>query len=377
MHYSITPAGISNEAEILLWAFEHSSDGMLVTDLEGRVVKINDAFVRMFGFDRTEVIGNRTRFLKSHSSTPDFYTEMWRSLNGTGEWKGEITNTRKNGEEVICFLTITSIVNNSGEKLGYLGVEIDLTDRKRLESNIIRNLQLASLGEALASLAHEIRNPLNGIKMNVYLLEKACLEQGVQDGEVKESLQLISKETKRLQEMVERVLSFARGHELHPERILASHLLEEVLKIESVNSKNMSVAIETHIESELTVLCDVAQMKQVLINVIQNAVEASSNSEAKKVLIEIAKRPYEGVGSVSISGNAISIDVYDSGPGMTTETRLSLFTPFFTTKRTGLGLGLATSQKIVREHHGEMTVESPLHNSREPFRTKFTIALPA
>lgn len=118
-------------------------------------------------------------------------------------------------------------------------------------------------------------------------------------------------------------------------------------------------------------------MKQVFLNVIQNAIEATTLSHPRRVLIHIAKRPYEGIGSVSISGNAVVIDIYDNGPGMTTETRLSLFTPFFTTKQTGLGLGLATSQKIVREHHGEMTVESPLRTPREPFKTKFTIALPA
>jgi two-component system sporulation sensor kinase A len=367
---------ISNEAEILLWAFEHSSDGMLVTDLDGRVVKINDAFVRMFGYDRSEIIGNRTSVLKSRSSTLNFYQEMWLSLNGTGEWKGEITNTRKNGEEVICFLTITSIVSDKGEKLGYLGVEIDLTDRKRLEAHINRNLQLSSIGEALTSLAHEIRNPLNGIKMNAYLLEKACHQQGVEDEEVKESLQLITKETKRLQSMVESVLSFARGQKLHPERVLVQELVDDIVKLTTQNADELNVSIKTHIEPELTVLCDIAQMKQVILNVLQNAVEASSVSDSKQVFVEIAKRQYEGEGAVSISGNAVVIDVYDSGLGMSTETRLSLFTPFFTTKQTGLGLGLATSQKIVREHHGEMTVESPLRNLREPFRTKFTIALP-
>lgn len=377
MSYPITPTGISNEAEILLWAFEHSSDGMLVTDLEGRVVKINDAFIKMFGFDRSEVIGNRTSFLRSRSSTPDFYQEMWRSLNGTGEWKGEITNTRKKGEEVICFLTITSIVNTSGEKLGYLGVEIDLTERKRLEEYMNRNLQLSSIGEALTSLAHEIRNPLNGIKMNTYLLEKAYHQVGMQDEEVKESLQLITKETKRLQSMVESVLSFARGQKLHLERALMRELIDDTMKLIPLNGNEMNVAIEMQIQHDLTVLCDTSQMKQVFLNVIQNAIEATTLSHPRRVLIHIAKRPYEGIGSVSISGNAVVIDIYDNGPGMTTETRLSLFTPFFTTKQTGLGLGLATSQKIVREHHGEMTVESPLRTPREPFKTKFTIALPA
>jgi PAS domain S-box-containing protein len=273
-----TIAQTADQAEILLWAFQHSSDGMLVTDLEGRVVSINDAFVKMFGYDRSEVIGNRTSFLKSRSSTADFYTQMWRSLNTSGEWKGEITNTKKSGEEVVCFLTITSIVSDSGKKLGYLGVEIDLTERKLLEARYNQNRQLASLGEALATLAHEIRNPLNGIKMNTYLLEKTCKERTDTTEEITESLELIGKETKRLQEMVERVLSFARGHKLHPERVLVGELIEEVLKIEAGNAESKGVSIEIVIENQLMVLCDVSQMKQVLINVVQNAIDASSQN---------------------------------------------------------------------------------------------------
>jgi PAS domain S-box-containing protein len=370
-----TIAQTADQAEILLWAFQHSSDGMLVTDLEGRVVSINDAFVKMFGYDRSEVIGNRTSFLKSRSSTADFYTQMWRSLNTSGEWKGEITNTKKSGEEVVCFLTITSIVSDSGKKLGYLGVEIDLTERKLLEARYNQNRQLASLGEALATLAHEIRNPLNGIKMNTYLLEKTCKERTDTTEEITESLELIGKETKRLQEMVERVLSFARGHKLHPERVLVGELIEEVLKIEAGNAESKGVSIEIVIENQLMVLCDVSQMKQVLINVVQNAIDASSQNGGC-ILIEASRCEHYGGEAVSMSGNAVVIDIYDSGPGIPTETRLSLFTPFFTTKKTGLGLGLATSQKIVREHHGEMSVESPLKTRREPFHTKFTIALP-
>lgn len=348
-----------------------------MTDLEGRVVKINDAFITMFGYDRSEIIGNRTSVLKSRSTTLNFYQDMWRSLNATGEWKGEITNTRKNGEAVICFLTITSIISDKGEKLGYLGVEIDLTDRKRLEANMNRNLQLSSIGEALASLAHEIRNPLNGIKMNAYLLEKACHKQAEEDEDIRESLQLITKETKRLQSMVESVLSFARGQKLHPERALMRELIDDVMKLIAPTADEMGVIVETQMQDELTMLCDTSQMKQVLLNVIRNAMEASSLSQSRRVLIDIAKRPYEGVGAVSVSGNAVVIDIYDSGPGISTEARLSLFTPFFTTKQTGLGLGLATSQKIVREHHGEIIVESPLRIPLEPFRKKFTIALPA
>lgn len=372
---SLSPtAPISEQAEILLWAFQHSSDGMLITDLGGRVVSINDAFVRMFGYERLEVIGNRTSFLKSRSSTQDFYVQMWESLNSSGEWKGEITNIKKDGQEVICFLTITSIVSDAGKKLGYLGVEIDLTERKQLESKYNQNRQLASLGEALATLAHEIRNPLSGIKMNTYLLERACSGKAGKPEEITESLELISRETKRLQEMVERVLSFAREHTLYPERVLVKDLIEEVLQLERGNAQNVGIHIECVIENDLIVLCDVSKMKQVFFNIIQNAIEASPRHGS--ILITASKREYIGYESVSMSGYAVVIGIYDSGPGIPIETRLSIFTPFFTTKKTGLGIGLATSQKIVREHHGELTVESPLKTAHAPYNTKFTIALP-
>src|SRR5690349_477065 len=111
------------DRSILEWAFARSTDGMLVTDNEGKIILVNDAFCRLFGYSRQEIIGERTTFLKSSYSTPAFYREMWDSLRTSGEWKGEIVNRKKNGEEITCFLTITPVLSDTGEKLGYLGVE--------------------------------------------------------------------------------------------------------------------------------------------------------------------------------------------------------------------------------------------------------------
>src|SRR5437870_4034097 len=101
------------EAALLKFAFEHSSDEMLITDTKGFIRMINDAFVEMFGYPREEVVGQRTGFLRSRYSTQEFYEEMWRSIRERGEWKGEIINRTKHGAEKTCFLTITSVFSET------------------------------------------------------------------------------------------------------------------------------------------------------------------------------------------------------------------------------------------------------------------------
>src|SRR5579862_7725991 len=107
----IRAMSITDQDTILTWAFEHSSNGKLITDQKGIITSVNDGFVQMFGYPKDEVIGKRTSLLRSRFSTQEFYQEMWRSLNATGEWKGEIVNRTKSGDEKPCFLTITSIIS--------------------------------------------------------------------------------------------------------------------------------------------------------------------------------------------------------------------------------------------------------------------------
>jgi PAS domain S-box-containing protein len=362
---------------ILQWAFAQSTDGMLVTDVQGKIITVNDAFCRMFGYSRDEIIGERTTFLKSSYSTQAFYREMWESLSTTDKWKGEIVNRKKDGEEITCFLSITPIIDDSGEKLGYLGVEIDLTERKMLESRIMQGEKLSEIGEAVASLAHEIRNPLNGISMNLYLLERARRTGEPWGENDEESLNLVRKEATRLKDMVDRVLSFARSTQLHYDRILVEDLLSETLSLVSTEALDRSVEIQTSISTEgLTLRCDPALVKQVLLNLVQNAIDAAAQSLLRKISIRVSHRA-QSQDAVSASGMAVVFDIFDTGAGISAEHQESLFKPFFTTKAKGLGLGLASCAKIIREHHGSIKVISPLPQTDAPFNTQFSIALPA
>lgn len=367
----------SNNQSILQWAFAQSTDGMLVTDLDGKIILVNDAFCRMFGYPREEILGERTTFLRSSYSTPVFYREMWESLNATGEWKGEIVNRKKDGIDITCFLTITPIITETGEKIGYLGVEIDLTERKMLESRVAHGEKLSEIGEALATLAHEIRNPLNGISMNLYMLERARQSGEAWNETDDESLSLVRREATRLKDMVDRVLSFSRTSQLHYDRILVEDLINETLSLVSTEAADRSVDIEvTLLDKGITLRCDPSLIRQVLLNIVQNSIDAAAQSLLRKVRVG-ALHTMQTEDAVSASGMAVIFDILDSGPGITKESQESLFKPFFTTKAKGLGLGLATCAKIIREHHGSIKVTSPLGEEMAPFNTKFSIALPA
>jgi len=372
------------ESALLRFAFEHSSDGMLLTDPKGIIRMVNDAFISMFGYSRDEVIGQRTGFLRSEYSTQEFYEVMWKSLREQGEWKGEIINRTKHGAEKTCFLTITSIFSETAERIGYLGVEIDLTERKRLESQLIQGEKLAAIGESVATLVHEIRNPLNGIAMNIYMLEQTARDDsnGSRDSskehwseEERESIHLISREAKRLEVLVKNVLTYARNVDLHYERVILSDFLEELEELLIFQAEQSEVALKVRIEHDkLTGRFDPDQMKQVMLNLVQNAIEAAEQSDQRLVQVRADLREDVSWRPISSSGRVILFEVANSGQAISEEVRSRLFRPFFTTKAQGLGLGLATSAKIVRQHHGILDIRQA---EEPPFSTIFTVALPA
>lgn len=359
---------------ILKWAFDHSSDGMLITDLQGVITTVNFAFLEMFGYSREEAIGKKTSMLRSRFSTQEFYEKMWHSLSAWGEWKGEIINRTKSGKEKTCFLSITSIISPAGEKLGFLGVEIDLTERKRLEDQVIQGEKLASIGESLATLMHEIRNPINGISMNIYMLEDTAMKETHWTEEERESIHLISKEVKRLDGLIKDALSYARKVEIHQERVLIGEYFDELKELLIYQAEEQGVELCIEPESDnLLGYFDPDLIKQVLLNLVQNAIEAAAGAQER--VVRLSAKIEEGATwhYISASGKVLLLTVENSGYRIPEDIRTSLFKPFFTTKDQGLGLGLATCAKIVRQHHG---IVNHAHSEDAPYTTIFTIALP-
>jgi nitrogen fixation negative regulator NifL len=128
---------LESRINLLYNAFQHSTDAIVITDLEGRIIEVNQAFTDLYGWERHEVLGRTTNILRSSKTSNDLYRSMWLSITQTGSWKGEIVNRRRDGSEVPILLSITPLYEN-GEMIGYMGVGINITDKKRAEEQLQR-----------------------------------------------------------------------------------------------------------------------------------------------------------------------------------------------------------------------------------------------
>jgi PAS domain S-box-containing protein len=158
--------------QIFYQCVEDCFEPIMVTDKKGILRYVNPAWALTYGFDRDEVIGKNPRVLRSHLQDDAFYKAMWAQIldPSIGFWRGEVTNKAKDGRLVPVLLTITPYRKADGEIVGYMGIAVDLTDHKRLETQVLRQDRLASIGMLASGLAHEIGNPLGVIRGRAELL---------------------------------------------------------------------------------------------------------------------------------------------------------------------------------------------------------------
>jgi signal transduction histidine kinase len=238
-----------------------------------------------------------------------------------------------------------------------------------LSSNLVesraiieRQEKLASLGVFATGIAHEIRNPLTAIKVRLFSL-KQSLRPGTSEGE---DLQVIGAEIDRLELIVQEFLQFARPGEINLKPLPVRKLLEDIYELLVRDLKRKSVRLEIEIESKAVVRIDPNRMKQVLINLVQNAAESITGTGTVQLKAHEARVVLFGEWK-----EAVVIDVIDDGDGIPPEVQKRLFDPFFTTKEEGTGLGLPISARIVEKHGGVIQYKS------QPNRgTTFSIVLP-
>ena len=370
------PSPQSEKKDLVSWAFERSSRNIkIITNLKYQIVSVNKAFLDWFDFSEEEVIGQSADTLQfGNSVEPDLNDQIPLSLETNGEWKGEIISHTRTGLSKPCLIAIVSIYSPQGEKVGYHAEYTDLTERKNLEYQLIQGEKLASIGESVATLMHEVRNPLSGIAMNAFMLEAAAAKgKEWAEGDV-ESIQLIAKEVRRLEVLVKNALNFARDVQLRPEKIMLRHFFEELrgIVISQAHEEAVELRIET-VPEGLVAIFDPDPMKQVLLNIIQNAIEAASNSHERLVRIAVRTEEHSRWEYISASSRVLLFSIDNTGDPITEQNTTNLFKPFFTSKEKGIGLGLAISSKIVRQHHG---ILGHSHLDEHPYRTRFTVALP-
>ncbi len=318
-------------------------DAILVIDRRGLVEAFNHAAERLFGFAAEEVIGQNVNMLmpQPYHSEHDEYIRRYLTTHeqriiGIGR---EVTARRKDGSTFPVHLSVGEMDIEGETK--FTGILHDLTARVQLESQLREQAALTRLGEMAAVVAHEVKNPLTGIRGAVQIIGSR-LPAGSRDGAV---IKEIVSRIDALNELMKDLLLFARPPQPHIASIDPLPILATVTGLVGQDPGAHDVTIDISGESP-AVNADPELLKLILQNLLLNAVHAMQGKGTVRI-------------SVAASPETCAITIADSGPGIPPEVREKLFTPFFTTKSRGTGLGLSTARRFAEAQGGSLTIECP------------------
>jgi len=336
--------------------------GIIITEMNDTITYINRAGERMLGYSKKELLGKPFSIFglkEKQSLIPSF-------LNNPDD-----LDTRKEGwmkkkdhTEFPVGFTINNHLSVRGEKIGKIVVFRDLTNVYKIQEEILRMDRLVSLGKLASGIAHELRNPLAGIKTTA----QALGEEMSGDDSRREYLNRITKEIDRLNDLLKTFFSFAKPQNLNLVHCHIKDIINEIIPflIKEIADKGIRF-IETYHPQLPKVQVDKTQMHQVFLNLFLNAIQAMpSGGELKIQASPILLTSVEG-----FKQNFIKVVISDTGRGIPPHIVQKIFDPFFTTKPKGIGLGLSITYQIIKKHGGTVKVESQWEKG-----TSFIINLP-
>jgi two-component system NtrC family sensor kinase len=340
---------------------ENSPSATIYVRKGGEIAIFNTAAEKLTGYRKEDVVGTMNiRKLYKPGEAEQIMKEM-RSNNYGGpgiRQRREMVILDKDKNEIPVRL-YAALLYEDGQAVGSVGIITDQRERKALERQLLRSEKLASLGKLAAGIAHEINQPLTGVLTFAHLLKRKFQD----DEPTRKDLEVIVRETTRIRGIVQGVLDFARETPMRKESRRIEQVLDQTLEIIVHQQRFFGITLNKEYDTSLPeVVIDSNLMEQVFMNIILNAVDAM-----------------KGAGTLTVrTRNAdgwLEVDFIDSGCGMPEEILDKIFDPFFTTKDStegmGMGLGLAVSYGIVRNHNGDISVISKLGSG-----TIFTVRLP-
>jgi two-component system, LuxR family, sensor kinase FixL len=324
-----------------------SMDGVIVNDMLGCVLIFNEGAAKILGYTPDEVIGR----IKVNKFYPENVPHEIKRLiydsahGGVGILENYETQAlQKDGSPVPIWLS-ARLLHEDSREVGIVGYFRDLRERQRLEMEVLRNERLATLGKMVAHISHEIKNPL--ITIGGFAAQLGRGDSLPEDARRK--LTLIYQEVQRLEKFLADMSTFTRGapSQKTPGDLLV--LVREVAEFMEATFKERGVVFQMHAKSEVPVFpFDAGQIRQVLINLFKNSLESMPAGGTLSV-------------SVEVQADAVVLKISDTGHGIPPEEMRNLFTPFYTTKPKGTGLGLTICRNLIAQHHGEISFESELN----------------
>lgn len=341
-----------------------SADAIIMLDREKCIRTWNRAAEEIFGWKASEVIGRHFKVLMPPELIE--YGELDRieqHIDARSSYQFETIRLTRDGRRVNVEVTSSAMHDPQGNVIGRSVILRDITHRKRLEEAKLQAERLAVIGTMSAKLAHEIRNPLSSINMNIdlvrYEIEALTRANSEAGAEARALLRSIHSEVRRIQRVTQDYLKFARIPKPMRDSEVLHELLSERLAFLQSLFDEQRVTLETDFDPALPpVSVDGEQIWQAVLNIVQNAVEAMPQGGTLTV-------------STQRDGDFAEVRVTDTGKGMIDEHLRQVFKPFFSTKQSGTGLGLPLTQQIIVEHGGQIECKSVAGKG-----TTFTIRLP-
>jgi two-component system NtrC family sensor kinase len=353
--------------EFLMKLIESSVDGIIVTNTKGDILMFNRGAENILEYKADEVAGKMN--IRSIYE-PGVAKEVMGKLRspdygGVGKLTSfPIFHRRKDGELIEGDLSASIIYDEKGKEIASVGIFKDLRERLRIERELQKTQQallqsekLAAMGRLTSQIAHELNNPIYGIMNTLELLKTEISPESKR----RRILELSLSETQRLAEMLRNMLSFSKPEEEKKRPIKMNELIEGILLVMEKQMRESNIKVETFFDDEIPeVMASTNQMRQVMLNMLKNAKEAMPKGGTLTV-------------KTSKEVNKVLIHIQDTGVGIPEEIRDKIFEAFFTTKQKvkGVGLGLSVCYGIIKDHGGEIKVES-----EEGKGTTFRIRLP-
>ena len=339
---------LAQEKGFLETVFNAIQEGIIVTDAKGRITYLNDAACGLFGLEAGEAIGKR---LDERIGGLD-----WGALTQSSGPVSHDMEIFYPQNRFINFYVVPLVMEQreptvapatAAEEVGHVMILRDITESRRTAQQTIESERLNALRLLAAGVAHEIGNPLNSLHIHLQLMERSV--QKLHDGEkaeLEQSIDVARSEVNRLDSIVTQFLKAIRPSrpQLRPENV--NTIVEEAVRFFAPELQDREILIEQELRSDLPLLqLDRDQMKQAFYNVIKNSVEAVHRHGRLRIRTDLAD-------------THVIVRFDDSGGGMSAENLSRVFEPYFTTKPSGSGLGLLIVRRIVREHGGELSIES-------------------
>ncbi|OEH92095.1 ATP-binding protein [Bacillus solimangrovi] len=322
-------------------------NGIVITDNNGIIIDFNATAEEILSVKKSEIIGDK---IENYN---DISCILKKVIQNQEEFQ-DVEHTFSNGKT--CIIDAFPLYSESNRLEGGFIQFRDITERRKLEDEIIASEKFSAIGKLSAGLAHEIRNPLTPIMGFV----KLVMEKHKEDIKTEQYLTLVLNELRRVKKLVDDFVIVSKPETPSKELINIKTLIDETTNLMQSQFllHNASIEINNQLEEEIFLKMDGSQIKQVLINLIQNALDAIE--EKGKITISLMKVNLEVV-----------IVVEDNGAGIEDTLLAKLFNPFFSTKEEGIGLGLSICYRIIQNHQGDITVHSTLGEG-----TTFKIYLP-